>query len=108
MNTLDLIALAKECPDLTISVKASDLIEASRAFKAELLQDINLKVPDSTLSEREEFRSREETMETLRVSSATLWRWKKSGFLVPVPMGSMDRYRQSDIDKIMKQRGGTL
>lgn len=93
---------------MTISVKSSDLRDAFTSFKDELLQELRDAVPIPCSSPEESFLSREETMETLRVSSATLWRWKKSGFLVPVPMGSMDRYRQSDIDKIMKQRGGTL
>ena len=105
---VSILELAKQCPDVTISVKSSDLRDAFTSFKDELLQELRAAVPIPCSSPEESFRSREETMETLRVSSATLWRWKKSGFLVPVPMGSMDRYRQSDIDKIMKQRGGTL
>ena len=78
METLDLIALAKQCPDVTISVKASDFI------------------------------TREEAMEKLKVSSATLWRWKKSDYLVPVKLGALDRYRVVDINRILSQKGGAL
>ena len=40
-------------------------------------------------------------MKKLRVSSATIWRWKKCGYLVPVQLGAMDRYRISDINAIL-------
>ena len=47
-------------------------------------------------------------MKKLKVSSATLWRWKKCGYLVPVRLGSFDRYRISDIETLMSQKGGAL
>lgn len=83
METLDLIALAKQCPDVTISVKASDLISWGRSLKEELLQDLRDSNLVKTKKEVEDFITREEAMEKLKVSSATLWRWKKSDYLVP-------------------------
>ena len=47
-------------------------------------------------------------MAKLDVSSATLWRWKKNGYLVPVQLGHMDRYRLSDINNIITLKGGAL
>ena len=75
METLDLIALAKQCPDVTISVKASDLISWGRSLKEELLQDLRDNNLVKTKKEVEDFITREEAMEKLKVSSATLWRW---------------------------------
>lgn len=108
METLDLIALAKECPDLTISVKASDLMEAAKTFKDELLQEINVNTAENNLPAKDEFLSREETMEMFHISSATIWRWKKCGYLVPVRIGNMDRYRLSDVNAILVEKGGVL
>lgn len=108
MKTLDLIELAKNCPDVTISVKASDLIEAGRTIKEELLQELNVQQPEVRVPENEQLLSREETMEKFKISSATIWRWKKCGYLVPVKVGSMDRYRLSDVNAILLKKGGAL
>ena len=103
-----LLELAKTCPDVTISVKASDLIEAGRAIKEEMLQELNALQPEERVSDNEHLLSREETMKKFSISSATLWRWKKCGYLVPVKVGSMDRYRLSDINSILIKKGGML
>jgi hypothetical protein len=39
-------------------------------------------------------------METLGVSSTTLWQWDKSRYLVPVKIGRKVFYRKGDIDKL--------
>jgi len=103
-----LLELARTCPDVTISVKASDLLEAGRAIKEELLQELSINQPEERVPENEQLLSREETMEKFKISSATIWRWKKCGYLVPVKVGSMDRYRLSDINAILIKKGGAL
>ena len=65
-------------------------------------------MPEAPSPENETYISREETMAKLDVSSATLWRWKKNGYLVPVQLGHMDRYRLSDINNIITLKGGAL
>lgn len=103
-----LIELARQCPDLTLSVKASDLLQAGRVIKEELLQELNLTAQEERPASAEESLSREETMKKLKISSATLWRWKKCDYLIPVQLGSMDRYRLSDINNILVKKGGAL
>lgn len=103
-----LLELARTCPDVTISVKASDLIEAGRTIKEELLQELNAQQPEVRVPENEQLLSREETMEKFKISSATIWRWKKCGYLVPMKVGSMDRYRLSDVNAILLKKGGAL
>ena len=43
---------------------------------------------------------KQEVMETLGVSSTTLWQWDKSRYLVPVKIGRKVFYRKGDIDKL--------
>ena len=45
----------------------------------------------------------EQAADTLKVSKVTLWRWEKSGYLVPVSIGGKKRYRNSDIAKIIEK-----
>ena len=105
---VNIIELASQCPDITISVKASDLIAAGKTIKEELLEAINTNQTEAPAKEPEQLLSREETMAKFRISSATIWRWKKCGYLVPVKVGSMDRYRLSDINNILAKKGGAL
>lgn len=38
------------------------------------------------------------------VDRSTLWRWAKSGYLVPVKVGAKSFYRMSDLEKLMGGR----
>lgn len=105
---VNIIELASQCPDITISVKASDLINAGKAIKEELLDALQNSQSEAPAKEPEQLLSREETMAKFKISSATIWRWKKCGYLVPVKVGSMDRYRLSDINNILSKKGGAL
>ena len=105
---VNIIELAAQCPDITISIKASDLLAAGRTLKEEILEELRANQEDCPLPASEQLLSREETMEKFRISSATIWRWKKCGYLVPVKVGSMDRYRLSDINALLAQKGGAL
>lgn len=51
----------------------------------------------------EKYLTSDEVCDILHVSSNTLWRWGKSGYLVPNKVGRTPMYRQSDIDIL---RGG--
>lgn len=105
---VDIIRLATQCPDITISVKASDLLEAGRTIAEDIISALKDTESAKPITQEDSFLSREETMTKLGVSSATLWRWKKCGYLVPVQLGSMDRYRLSDINGIILKKGGSL
>ena len=105
---VNIIELATQCPDITISIKASDLLTAGRTLKDEILEELRANQEDRPTPAAEQLLSREETMEKFKISSATIWRWKKCGYLVPVKVGSMDRYRLSDINALLAKKGGIL
>ena len=95
----NLIELAKECPGLQVTITLGELIEANRLMIAEVKRELEQEIADS---KAETYISREKTMEILDVSSTTLWRWKRMGYLVPVSVGANDRYRMRDIRRIME------
>lgn len=103
---VDIIELATHCPDVTISVKASDMLAFGRAITEDLLTSLRKAGQDSSVTDGDTLLTREEAMKLLRISAATIWRWKKCGYLIPVRVGSMDRYRLSDINGILKAKGG--
>lgn len=44
--------------------------------------------------------SREATAKRLNVDLSTLWRWNKTGFLIPVKIGRSVYYREFDLDRL--------
>lgn len=42
----------------------------------------------------------DDTAKILNVKKNTLWRWSKSGYLLPVKIGRKSFYKQADIDRI--------
>ena len=98
-NYCSLLQLAKECPDLQVVITLGDLVEAGRMLVAEAKRELEQDIADS---KAESYVSRAQAMQILGKGSTTLWRWKKLGYLVPVTVGAIDRYRMSDIRRIME------
>lgn len=98
-NINSLIELAEQCPGLQVSISLGDLVNAMRQLIAETRQELEQTIADS---KAETYLSREKTMETLEISSTTLWRWTQMGYLIPLNVGGKHRYRMSDIKRIME------
>ncbi|MBR3797598.1 MAG: helix-turn-helix domain-containing protein [Bacteroidales bacterium] len=54
----------------------------------------------------ETYLSRKAVSEMLDVTMATLWRWAREKYLLPVHVGRKVRYRKSDVMRILKEKGG--
>lgn len=46
--------------------------------------------------------SKKDAMIGFKVSHTTLWKWQKSGYLVPVKVGKRVYYRRADIESLIK------
>lgn len=95
---VNLIELAKACPDTIISVKVGDLIEANEALVAKTKEQLEQIITDQAA---ETYPSREKVAEILNVDKSTLWRWAKRGLLVPISVGGRCRYRMSDVKRML-------
>lgn len=93
-----LLELAEENRNIVVSISLGDLIECNeeliRRAKAELEQRI-------TDTAAETYPSVTKVAEILDVDKTTLWRWAKSGYLVPIEIGGKRRYRMSDVKRIL-------
>ncbi len=98
MVTLNLIALAKECPGLQVVITLGDLVDANRLLIAETKRELEQAIAGD---KAETYLSREKVMEVLDVSAATLWRWQRQNYLVPINVGGKRRYRRSDVNRIL-------
>ena len=95
----NLIELAEQCPGLQVSITVGELVNAMRQLVAETRQELERTIADS---KAEIYLNRSRTMDTLGVSSTTLWRWAQIGYLTPLNVGGKHRYRMSDIKRIME------
>ena len=78
--------------------------EAQKAFShvAQLKERVENLQQQLADEKAEVYYSREKAMEIFDVSSTTLWRWEKKGYLTPIMVGGYRRYRKSDINKILE------
>ena len=103
---MDLMTIAKVFPDMTVSIRLRDLLEANEVLvkkvRAEAEREIARRVDvyEDTLIAKEEARVRL----LGGVDPSTLWRWEKVGYLKPVRIGVKVFYRRSDIDQIITSK----
>ena len=95
--------LIQEClennVDVTLTVKASDLT----TFGQFLIDNAAREATEQKrLKDEEVFYSVDEVMKVLNIKNrTTIWRWQKSGYLVPVKVGKLCRFKKSDVDAIL-------
>lgn len=97
--TTNLVALAKECPSLQVTITLGDLMEANTLLIANVKSELEQTIADQNA---ETYLSRDKVMELLDVCEATLWRWAKNDYLVPLNVGGKRRYRMSDVKRILE------
>jgi DNA-binding transcriptional regulator YiaG len=97
--TQTLIDAAKQCPEMIVSIKVGDLVEANNLLLEQARARLEQKIADASA---ETYLSKDKVCEMLDVSVTTLWRWEKVGYLVPLNFGGQKRYRKSDIEKILE------
>lgn len=95
----DLIKLYEQYPEITINIKLSDLIESNKFLIEETKNQLENIIREAN---EEKYLSIDEVTEILKVNKTTLWRWSKSGYLVPIEVGGKRRYKLSDIKNLLK------
>ena len=85
--------------NVTLAISASDLKEFGLALIAEAaaIQQGQNKVEETMLTA-------DEVCKALSISSNSLWRWNRSGYLKGSKIGRKVLYRKSDVDLLLKGR----
>lgn len=94
MNTSSSALLIVSAADLKDF--AQELLQAARKEAEQQLQEL--------LKER--YLTGKEAAEMLCIDTSTLWRWRKAGYLHPVDVGGMKRYKLSEINNYLKSQEG--
>ncbi|MCL1937233.1 MAG: hypothetical protein FWF52_02420 [Candidatus Azobacteroides sp.] len=100
MNT-NLFELARQCPEITLNVKAGELLEMVEYCVNKTRKDLEQLIVDANT---ETYISIKRTTEILGVDRLTLLRWKKRGSLIPIEIGGIRRYKMSDVKRKEKEK----
>lgn len=82
---------------ITVSISVDDLNEFLTQIVTEKSNGNN---PQEVTTE---FRTAKQTGSMLHVDLSTLWRWEKSGYLVPSRIGRKRMYKLSDLQAILEK-----
>lgn len=86
--------------NVSITVGANDLVQFAnhliRSTKEELETSISAK-------QKETYLTLDEVKSLLHVDRSTLWRWAKTGYLIPAEVGGKRFYKKSEIDAILNK-----
>ena len=96
MNYRDLLSSGA---NVSVTLKLEDLREI---FK-EMVSSVKSKSTDQS---SEEFLSRKEVLNLLKIDSSTLWSWEKTGYIKSYPFGGRKRYKLVDVEAIRTGRKG--
>lgn len=88
----------EENRNVVISISLADLIECNEALIRRAKEELERQITDAAT---ETDPSATKVAEMLGVNKTTLWRWAKSGYLVPIEVGGKRRYRMSDVKRII-------
>ena len=85
--------------EIALTIKSSDLMEFGRYLIETAQEEATERLRKSN---EDALLTIEEAMALLKVKNrATLWRWEKSGYLIPLRSGKRCLYRKSDIEKLL-------
>ena len=83
---------------MMISISLADLMSANRKLVEDTKKELERDIAESNSIS---YLTQEMVIKKLNVTSTTLWRWRKAGYLVPINVGGQNRYKSTDIDKIL-------
>ena len=85
---------------VSITVGTNDSLQ----FANHLIRSTKEELESTILAKQKEtYVTPDEASVQLRVDRSTLWRWAKTGYLIPVEVGGKRLYKQSDIDIILNK-----
>lgn len=105
---MSLIEMARQYPDLSVTIRLGDLLEANEALARRVREEVER---EAAAREREaacRLIPREDLIRMLGVDPSTLWRWENEyGYLRPVRFGRKVYYKETDVQAIIEAHSGT-
>lgn len=95
------IELFDNNPNISITINGGELKKVLTSVVDDAIERYRREIesnPDDILY------SIKQVCEILSVDKSTLWRWQKSGYLVPTKIGDLPRYSKSQIDELLGRK----
>ena len=97
---MELADILKSGGNITISIKSDDLLK----FFDALVEKERRKLEQEIIKDNSEFYyTKDQVAKILNINPSTLWNWSNKGYLMPIKVGGLNRYKKSDIDKIINK-----
>lgn len=98
----NILEIAKQYPQVSISVQAADLVALGSSIVADTIAKYRAEVEARERAEKEEkMLTAQEAGEMLGVCEKTLYRWRRAGYIEGVRVGGAIKYRRSDCRAIL-------
>ena len=98
----NILEIAKQYPQVSISVQAADLLALGSSIVADTIAKYRAEVEARERAEREEkMLTAQEAGKMLGVCEKTLYRWRRAGYIEGVRVGGIIKYRRSDCRAIL-------
>ena len=102
---MDLMTVAKQFPEMTVSIRLRDLLDANEALVRKVRAEAEREAARRDRLAGDALVSREDARRRLgSPDPSTLWRWEKAGYLTPVRIGTRVFYRQGDLDALVRAK----
>ena len=99
-NKNNIYELAQTFPNISVTIKLSELIEFGKLLIAETKREFEQQTKEKNT---DTYPFRAEVLKILGVSTSTLLRYEKMGLLKPLYVGGgKRRYRMSDVKRFME------
>lgn len=89
--------IVKGSDHISLTLTAKGIAALTRELSERLLAE---KAAHADCETDEGLLTKQQVMETLSVSSTTLWLWEQKGYLIPVKIGRKVFYRSKDISNL--------
>lgn len=97
-----ILELAKQYPQVSITVQAADLLALGSSIVADTMARYRAEIEARERAEKEEkMLTAQEAGEMLGVCDRTLYRWRRAGYIEGVRVGGVIKYRRSDCRAIL-------
>lgn len=95
---MELTDILKSGGNITLSIKSDDLFK----FADIVVEKARYKLEQEIIKDQSEvYYTKDQVTKILNVNPSTLWNWSNKGYLTPVKVGGLNRYKKSDIDRII-------
>ena len=105
---MSLIEMARQYPDLSVTIRLGDLLEANEALARRVREEVEREAAARDREAGCRLIQKEDLLRMLGVDPSTLWRWEHEyDYLRPVRFGRKVYYKETDVQAIIEAHSGT-